>query len=68
MPRLGRVASNDREASRDEPFAWDSREFLRKKVIGKRVNFTIDNTTPTGNFQLFSLYIPVLIDEQNFQN
>lgn len=27
----------------EEPFAWASREFLRKKCIGKRVTYTIQN-------------------------
>ncbi|KAJ6253227.1 staphylococcal nuclease domain-containing protein [Anaeramoeba flamelloides] len=28
----------------DEPFAWDSREFLRKMVIGEKVKFIVENT------------------------
>jgi len=32
----------------DEPFAWASREFLRKKVIGKQVTYTVEFKTPTG--------------------
>lgn len=32
----------------DEPYAWESREFLRKKVIGKEVLFTVETKTPTG--------------------
>ena len=31
-PRLGRRGEN---ATKDEPFAWASREFLRKKCIGQ---------------------------------
>jgi endonuclease YncB( thermonuclease family) len=26
-----------------QPFAWDSREYLRKKLIGKQVTFTVEN-------------------------
>eukprot|EP00164_Ancoracysta_twista_P013617 GFYU01021812.1.p2 GENE.GFYU01021812.1~~GFYU01021812.1.p2 ORF type:complete len:136 (+),score=37.84 GFYU01021812.1:49-408(+) len=37
-PRLGRKGG-----AADEPFAWESREFLRKLVIGKQVHFRIAN-------------------------
>nr|XP_029146005.1 ribonuclease TUDOR 2-like [Arachis hypogaea] len=30
----------------DEPFAWESREFLRKLCIGKEVIFKVDYTVP----------------------
>ncbi|KAL5665505.1 hypothetical protein ACJX0J_025613, partial [Zea mays] len=30
----------------DEPFAWESREFLRKLCIGKEVTFKVDYTAP----------------------
>lgn len=32
----------------DEPFAWDSREYLRKLCIGKEVAFRVDYTAQTG--------------------
>jgi staphylococcal nuclease domain-containing protein 1 len=38
-----------RRDGRDEPFAWDSREFLRKKCIGKDVTFKVDYTVPAIN-------------------
>ncbi|GAB2257923.1 hypothetical protein Droror1_Dr00014083 [Drosera rotundifolia] len=31
----------------DEPFAWDSKEYLRKLTIGKEVSFTVEYTVPT---------------------
>ncbi|XP_048004944.1 staphylococcal nuclease domain-containing protein 1 isoform X2 [Leguminivora glycinivorella] len=39
-PKLARqrTANNDVE-SKDEPFAWEAREFLRKKLVGKEVVF-----------------------------
>eukprot|EP01089_Gocevia_fonbrunei_P017713 TRINITY_DN5821_c0_g1_i1.p1 TRINITY_DN5821_c0_g1~~TRINITY_DN5821_c0_g1_i1.p1 ORF type:complete len:962 (+),score=342.78 TRINITY_DN5821_c0_g1_i1:206-3091(+) len=37
-PKLGR------EHSTDEPLAWEARNFIRKKLIGKRVDVTIDYT------------------------
>jgi len=39
-PKLGRRNRNEREA--DEAFAFASREFLRKSVIGKPVSFTVE--------------------------
>ncbi|XP_041987682.1 staphylococcal nuclease domain-containing protein 1 [Aricia agestis] len=42
-PKLARqrTANNDNE-SKDEPFAWEAREFLRKKLVGKEVIFTAE--------------------------
>ena len=34
--------------SLSQPYAWESREFLRKLVVGKEVNFVVDNTIPSG--------------------
>ena len=31
-----------------QPYAWESREFLRKMIIGKEVNFAVENTAPSG--------------------
>lgn len=31
-----------------QPWAFPAREFLRKKLIGKEVCFTIENKTPQG--------------------
>ncbi|KAL2939573.1 Ribonuclease TUDOR 1 [Bienertia sinuspersici] len=41
-PRLARRDAND------EPFAWESREYLRKLCIGKEVIFKSDTTGQTG--------------------
>lgn len=30
----------------DDPLAWEAREFVRKKVIGKKVNVTVDYVRP----------------------
>nr|XP_020182409.3 ribonuclease TUDOR 2-like [Aegilops tauschii subsp. strangulata] len=30
----------------DEPFAWESREYLRKLCVGKEVTFRVDYTAP----------------------
>lgn len=39
-PRLARRYGTD------EPFAWESREFLRKLCIGKDILFKVDSTAP----------------------
>lgn len=44
-PRLGRRGPADK-TTQDEPFAWQSREFLRKKAIGKQVTFVVENKGP----------------------
>jgi len=46
-PRPARRATNNAAETADEPYAWESREFLRKKVLGKEVVFTIDPKSKT---------------------
>jgi staphylococcal nuclease domain-containing protein 1 len=31
-----------------QPFAWQSREFLRRRLVGKEVEFTVDYKVPSG--------------------
>ncbi|KAK7399303.1 hypothetical protein VNO78_10484 [Psophocarpus tetragonolobus] len=45
----------------DEPFAWESREFLRKLCIGKEVIFRVDYTVPSINRDFGS----VLLGDKN---
>ncbi|XP_049829315.1 staphylococcal nuclease domain-containing protein 1 [Schistocerca gregaria] len=47
-PKLGRRATANSEETKDEPYAWDAREFLRKKLIGEEVLFTLDKTQNTS--------------------
>lgn len=42
-PRTGRGRNGN-----DEPFAFESREFLRKKCIGQPVRFSINHTSESG--------------------
>nr|XP_003407297.1 staphylococcal nuclease domain-containing protein 1 [Loxodonta africana] len=42
------AAQPDAKDTPDEPWAFPAREFLRKKLIGKEVCFTIENKTPQG--------------------
>lgn len=41
----------------DEPFAWDSREFLRKLCIGKEVTFRVDYTVPSIGREFGSVFL-----------
>ena len=41
----------------DEAYAWESREFLRKKVLGKEVVFTIDPKSKTLNREYGNIFL-----------
>lgn len=41
----------------DEPFAWESREFLRKLLIGKEITFRIDYTVPSINREFGTVFL-----------
>lgn len=41
----------------DEPFAWDSREFLRKLCIGKEVTFRVDYTVSSIGREFGSVFL-----------
>ncbi|XP_076287383.1 staphylococcal nuclease domain-containing protein 1 [Lasioglossum baleicum] len=44
-PKLERWKGNDStDESRDEPYAWEAREFLRKKLIGEDVFFVTEKS------------------------
>ncbi len=50
-PRLGRRpggGANPAPATQDEPCAWESREFLRKLLVGKPVLCSVSHTVPSG--------------------
>lgn len=48
LARRAAAAQPDAKDTPDEPWAFPAREFLRKKLIGKEVCFTIENKTPQG--------------------
>lgn len=59
-PRLARRANPNIEGSvetKDEPYAWQAREYLRKKLIGKEVAFTIEYTAPGSGRAYGALYL-----------
>nr|QBI71268.1 ebna2 binding protein P100 [Carausius morosus] len=41
-PKLARRAIGSADETKDEPYAWESREFLRKKIVGEEVLFTVE--------------------------
>lgn len=64
-PRLGhRTTHTDKttntqvvEYTRDEPFAFQSREFLRKLAIGQPVSFTVFDVTDRGSREYGYVYV-----------
>eukprot|EP01118_Nematostelium_gracile_P011636 TRINITY_DN4159_c0_g1_i1.p1 TRINITY_DN4159_c0_g1~~TRINITY_DN4159_c0_g1_i1.p1 ORF type:complete len:963 (-),score=390.78 TRINITY_DN4159_c0_g1_i1:111-2999(-) len=54
-PLLGRKKANESKASVDEPFAWQSRDYLRQKLIGKSVTYTIEAKTPNKEYGIVFL-------------
>jgi len=58
-PRIARRANPANPAdtgTEEEPYGWEAREFLRKKVVGKEVLFTEENSTTTRNYGC--IYLP----------
>ncbi|CAJ0963434.1 unnamed protein product, partial [Mesorhabditis belari] len=47
-PRLGKRPTETVTATPDEPFAWEAREWLRKKLVGQVVTFVKDFTASSG--------------------
>nr|CAG4649952.1 EOG090X01F7 [Sida crystallina] len=56
-PRLARRTTANAEESKDEPFAWDAREYLRKKLVGKEVVFTVEYKVPSSGREYGFLYL-----------
>ncbi|KAI4384672.1 hypothetical protein MLD38_002791 [Melastoma candidum] len=46
-----------RKGGIDEPFAWDSREYLRKLCIGKEVTFKVDYAVPSIGREFGSVFL-----------
>ncbi|KAJ9587387.1 hypothetical protein L9F63_019088 [Diploptera punctata] len=57
-PKLGRRAISGVEDSttKDEPYAWEAREFLRKKLVGVEVLFTVEKP-PNSTREYGCIYI-----------
>ncbi|CAH1366960.1 unnamed protein product [Tenebrio molitor] len=55
-PKLARRAGDQSEPSKDEAWAWEAREFLRKKLIGEEVFFTAEKP-PNANREYGTVYL-----------
>ena len=47
-PKVGRKLP-DGTTTNDEPHGWDSREFLRKKLVGKEIQFRMEYKIQMGS-------------------
>ncbi|BFZ25084.1 hypothetical protein BsWGS_28123 [Bradybaena similaris] len=59
-PKLARRANPNVESSvetKDEPWAWEAREFLRKKLVGKEVVFTVEYKVPGTGREYGIIYL-----------
>ncbi|KAI0236877.1 Staphylococcal nuclease domain-containing protein 1 [Lamellibrachia satsuma] len=59
-PRLARRPNPNAEGSvetKDEPYAWEAREFLRKKMVGKEVCFTVEYKVPGSGREYGCIFI-----------
>jgi len=45
------------EGTRDEPWAWEAREFLRKKLVGREVVFTVEYKVPSSGREYGVLWL-----------
>ncbi|KAK2712557.1 staphylococcal nuclease domain-containing protein 1-like [Artemia franciscana] len=55
-PKIGRKPPNSEEI-KDEPYGFDAREFLRKKVVGKEITFQTIYTVPVSGREYGILYL-----------
>ncbi|CAL8131754.1 unnamed protein product [Orchesella dallaii] len=59
-PRLARRPggpTGKADEGKDEPCAWEAREFLRKKVVGKEVTFVVDFKVPASGREYGTVYL-----------
>uniref|UniRef100_A0A8C0VW32 TNase-like domain-containing protein n=1 Tax=Castor canadensis TaxID=51338 RepID=A0A8C0VW32_CASCN len=67
LARRAAATQPDAKDTPDEPWAFPAREFLRKKLIGKEVCFTIENKTPQGR-EYGMIYLGKALNRTGFQN
>lgn len=65
-------ANNDptSKGTEDEPFAWEAREFLRKKLVGKKVFFkTVSQVSGAGKTRYYGdIFYPTLGKKFSFKS
>ncbi|KAK2184568.1 hypothetical protein NP493_260g03038 [Ridgeia piscesae] len=67
-PRLARRPNPNAEGSvetKDEPYAWEAREFLRKKMVGKEVCFTVEYKVPGSGREYGCIFLGKDITAEN---
>jgi len=66
-PRLARRAVGEQPETVDEPYAWECREFLRKKLIGKEVQFAVEYKVPGSGKEYGSIFVksPITGESEN---
>ncbi|XP_022111973.1 staphylococcal nuclease domain-containing protein 1-like [Acanthaster planci] len=65
-PKLAKKANPNIATSvetKDEPYAWEAREYLRKKLIGKEVHFTVEYSVPGSGRAYGCIYLPTGKDQ-----
>jgi staphylococcal nuclease domain-containing protein 1 len=45
------------EETKDEPWAWDAREFLRKKLVGKDIQFNVEYKVPGSGREYGTIFL-----------
>jgi staphylococcal nuclease domain-containing protein 1 len=58
-PKLARPPTdpNANESSVDEPYAFETREYLRKKLVGREICYTVDFQIPQSNRLMCTVYV-----------
>lgn len=67
-PKLARPPTDNEGtgASPDEPYAFECREYLRKKLVGREISYTVDFQVPQSNRLMCSVYVGS--DPENSEN
>ncbi|XP_065837499.1 staphylococcal nuclease domain-containing protein 1-like [Oscarella lobularis] len=56
-PRLGRRGDSASESKKDEPFAFEAREFVRKMLVGKQVTFVVEYKVPKTSREYGTIWV-----------
>nr|QBI71276.1 ebna2 binding protein P100 [Franklinothrips vespiformis] len=54
-PKLARRATGNASDTKDEPYAWEAREFLRKKLVGEQVLFVSEQASNNRDYGVIYL-------------
>ncbi|XP_057313006.1 staphylococcal nuclease domain-containing protein 1-like [Hydractinia symbiolongicarpus] len=56
-PRLARRGTGETKSSDDAPYSWESREYLRKRLVGKEVQFHSEYNPPGARREYGSVFV-----------